>query len=94
MEHDHANDPKILARLRSIEGHVRGIAKMVEEDAYCVEVVHQIQAAERALERVKGMVLEGHLRSCATRVLSGKDSAERERVIGEIVDVIAAQGRG
>ena len=38
--------------------------------------------------------LEGHLRSCATRVLSGKDAAERERVIGEIVDVIAAQGRG
>ena len=91
---EHPTDPRILARLRSIEGHVRGIAKMVEEDTYCIDVVHQIQAAERALERVKGMVLEGHLRSCATRVLSGKDPAERERVIGEIVDVIAVQSRG
>lgn len=91
---EHATDPRILARLRSIEGHVRGITKMVEEDAYCIDVVHQIQAAERGLEKVKAMVLEGHLRSCATRVLSGKDVAERERVIGEIVDVIAAQGRG
>jgi DNA-binding FrmR family transcriptional regulator len=94
MKHEHAKDPKVLARLRSAEGHVRGIAKMVEEDAYCIDVVHQIQAAQRALERVKGMVLEGHLRSCATRVLSGENAAERERVIGEIVDVIAAQGRG
>jgi DNA-binding FrmR family transcriptional regulator len=91
---EHPTDPKILARLRSVEGHVRGIAKMVKEDAYCIDVVHQIQAAERALERIKGMVLEGHLRSCATRVLSGTDGAERERVIGEIVDVIAAQSRG
>ena len=91
---EHSTDPKVIARLRSIEGHVRGIAKMVEEDAYCIDVVHQIQAAERALERVKAVVLEGHLRSCATRALSGKDAAERERVIGEIVDVIAVQSRG
>ena len=41
---EHPFDPKILSRLRSIEGHVRGIAKMVEEDAYCIDVVHQIQA--------------------------------------------------
>ena len=91
---EHQADPKVLSRLRSIEGHVRGIAKMVEDGAYCIDIVHQIQAAERALERVNGLVLEGHLRSCATRVLAGKDAAERERVIGEIVDVIAAQGRG
>ena len=83
----------IQARLRSIEGHVRGIGRMVEEDAYCVDVLRQVVAVERALRKVSGLVLDRHLHHCVTAALRGEDAAERERVIGELLEVVEASGR-
>lgn len=76
-----------LKRMRSIAGHVNGIERMLEEDAYCIDVIRQIQAVQAALNKVSTLVLDGHLHSCLTTAVQGDDPKERERVLGEIADV-------
>ncbi len=76
-----------LQRLRTIEGHLRGVIRMLEEDAYCIDVIRQIQAVEAALNKVSGMILEQHLNSCVITAVKGEDSAERQRVLKEILEV-------
>ncbi|MBI3439299.1 MAG: metal-sensitive transcriptional regulator [Proteobacteria bacterium] len=71
-----------------IEGQVRGIAKMIEEDRYCIDIVTQIEAARAALARVESDLLRGHLKHCVHEAMVSKDSAARERVIEELVGVI------
>jgi DNA-binding FrmR family transcriptional regulator len=78
---------KVLARLRSVEGHVRGVIEMVERDRYCIDVIRQTRAIQAALDRVNRLVLEGHLGHCVSRGLRSADAGERERVIGELLDV-------
>ncbi len=83
----------IINRLKSIEGHVRGIERMVENGEYCVDIVNQILAVERALQKVNGLVLERHLNTCVTTAIRGEDPEERERVIDEIMGVFQATGK-
>lgn len=83
---------EILARLRSIEGHVRGVLRMVEEDAYCIDVLKQTRAVQRALDRVNVLLLERHLNHCVATAIRSDDPRERERVISELVDVFQAGG--
>jgi DNA-binding FrmR family transcriptional regulator len=82
-----------LNRLRSIAGHVNGIARMVEEDAYCIDVIQQIQAVQAALNKVSAKVLDDHLHSCVTTAIQGDDSSERERVLREIMQVFEASNK-
>jgi len=77
-------------RMRNIEGHIRGIEKMMAEDAYCIDIIRQIQAVQAALNKVSGMVLEGHLNSCLITAIRGEDPEERERVLREISDIFSA----
>lgn len=84
----------IVRRLKSVEGHVRGIERMVEEDAYCVEVVNQILAVQRALKKVSALVLDQHLHSCVTHAIRGSDPAAKDRVLGELLEVFEATGKG
>ena len=79
--------PDTLRRLKTIEGHLRGIIRMVEDDAYCIDVIRQIQAVESALNKVSTKILEGHLNSCVITAIEGQDSSERERVLKEITEV-------
>jgi len=79
-----------LKRLRNIEGHIRGIQRMVENDAYCIDVIRQIHAAQAALNKVSSMILEEHLNSCLITAIRGEDPDERERVLHEISDVFEA----
>lgn len=79
-----------LKRLRTIEGHLRGVIRMVDENAYCIDIIRQIQAVESALDKVTEMMLEDHLKSCVTTAVRGDDPAERERVLKEVLDVFAA----
>jgi len=81
------NDVNSLRRLKTIEGHLRGVIRMVEEDAYCIDVIRQIQAVEAALNKVSSQILENHLNSCVITAVRGKDPKERERVLKEIADV-------
>jgi len=53
-----------IRRLKTVEGHLRGVIRMVEEDAYCIDVIRQIQAIEAALKKVSSRILEDHLNSC------------------------------
>jgi len=76
-----------LRRLKTVEGHLRGIIRMVEEDAYCIDVIRQIQAVEAALNKVSARILDDHLNSCVTTAIQGDDQAERERVLKEITEV-------
>lgn len=82
-----------LQRMKSIAGHVKGIEKMLENDAYCINVIKQIQAVDAALNKVSGMLLEGHLRSCVITAVRGEDVLERERVLAEIADVFEASAK-
>jgi DNA-binding FrmR family transcriptional regulator len=90
------NEPEredVIRRLKSVEGHVRGVQRMVEEDAYCIDVVNQILAIQRALKKVSSRVLDGHLHSCVTGAMRGTDEAARERVLTELIDVFEASGK-
>ncbi|MEX2467365.1 MAG: metal-sensitive transcriptional regulator [Gemmatimonadota bacterium] len=88
----HGNDD-ILRRLKSVEGHVRGVQRMVEEDAYCIDVVNQIVAIQRALKKVSARVLDQHLHSCVTEAVRGQDVEDRERVLSELMQVFEASGK-
>lgn len=83
--------PNIVRRLKSIEGHVRGVEKMVEDGAYCIDIVSQINAIQAALHKVNAMVLDRHLHTCVTTAIRGDDPNERERVIDEILGVFNAK---
>jgi CsoR family transcriptional regulator, copper-sensing transcriptional repressor len=90
---EHQGSADIVRRLKSVEGHVRGVQRMVEEGEYCIDIVNQIVAIQRALKKVSGLVLDQHLHSCVTDAMRGTDSAARERVLGELLDVFEATGK-
>ena len=78
---------KVLKNLNRVEGQIRGIAKMVEADRYCIDVVTQIEAARAALARIESDLLRQHLGHCVHRAMNSKNTAEQERVIEELVGV-------
>lgn len=82
MENDNT-----LRRLKTIEGHLKGVIRMVEEDAYCIDVIRQIQAVDAALNKVSAQILENHLNSCVITAIQGNNKNERERVLKEITEV-------
>ena len=83
----------IVNRLKSIEGHVRGIQRMLEEGAYCMDIINQNLAVQRALEKVNSLILERHLQTCVTTAIRSDNPAERERVIDEILSVFETTGK-
>ncbi|MEK7616222.1 MAG: metal-sensitive transcriptional regulator [Patescibacteria group bacterium] len=81
MTHTH-NKPRLIRRLKIIEGQVRGLQKMVQDDAYCVDVITQSLAVKSALSGVEDAVLEGHLSSHVVEQMRG---GKHEKAIGEIL---------
>jgi DNA-binding FrmR family transcriptional regulator len=79
-----------LKRLVNIEGHIRGIQRMVENDKYCIDIIRQVQAVQAALNKVSGIILEGHLNSCLITAIQGEDSEERNLVLQEISEIFDA----
>jgi DNA-binding FrmR family transcriptional regulator len=79
-----------IRRLKTAEGHLRGVQRMMEEGAYCIDVIRQIQAVQSALTVVSSQILEGHLNSCVTTAIRGEDPEERERMMKEIASVFMA----
>lgn len=78
---------KVLTRLRSVAGHVRGVERMVEDDIYCVDIMKQVLAIQRALDKINSMLLEDHLEHCASTAIRSDDPQERTRVIAELLEV-------
>lgn len=75
-------------RLSRIEGQVRGIARMIDEDRYCVDVVTQISAVRAALRRVEHEVLRDHVGHCVTHAMHSGSRSEQERKIEELMDLL------
>jgi DNA-binding FrmR family transcriptional regulator len=82
------NKEQVRARLRRIEGQVRGLQRLVDEDAYCIEVLTQISAVDKALKGVAVGLLDGHLRHCVRDGVAagGRDA---EAIVTEATDAIA-----
>jgi DNA-binding FrmR family transcriptional regulator len=80
--------PKLLNRLSRIEGQVRGIARMVEEDRYCIDVVTQVQAVRAALARVESEMLKDHLGHCIETAITGGDPDEQRRKAAELIQLL------
>lgn len=83
----------VTNRLKSVEGHVRGIQRMVDDDVYCMDILKQIKAVQQALERVSALTLENHLNTCVTTAVRSADEEEKDRVFDEIMDVFKATGK-
>ncbi len=83
-------NPTVITRLKTAEGHLRGIQRMVEDDEYCIDIIRQIQAVQSALNKISTLLLEGHLNSCLITAVRGEDPEEREKVLQEIADIFAA----
>ena len=79
----HDDKAAVLARLKRIEGQVRGLQRMVDDDTYCIDVLTQVSAATRALQSVAVQLLDDHLRHCVTNAMQSDDAAESDRIITE-----------
>ena len=77
----------IVNRLRRIEGQVRGVAQMVEDDRYCIDVLNQVQAVKAALGRAESEILKRHAACCVTEAIASGDAGEQERKFTELVDL-------
>ena len=77
-----------LTRLRRIEGQIRGLQRMVDNDEYCIDVLTQVSAATRALQSVALGLLDEHLRHCVAGAASASGDAEAERLIDEATSAI------
>ena len=85
--------PKVINRLNRIEGQVRGIGRMVEDDRYCVDVLTQIQAVRAALLRVESEVLKDHLDHCVMGAMTGDDPADRKAKAAELIALLGRASR-
>ena len=79
--------PDLRNRALSIQGHMGAVVRMLDEDAYCVDVIKQTQAIQKALDKLNALILERHLGSCVTTAIRSNKPKERERVIKELLDV-------
>jgi CsoR family transcriptional regulator, copper-sensing transcriptional repressor len=82
------NKAKLLNRLSRIEGQVRGVARMVDEERYCIDVLTQIQAVRAALSRVETEMLKDHLGHCIEAAITGGNAAEQRRKAGELIQLL------
>jgi DNA-binding FrmR family transcriptional regulator len=82
-----------LARLGRIEGQVRGVARMVADDRYCIDVINQVRAVRAALDKVEQEILHDHLRHCVADAFHGGNAKERQTKIEELMDVLDSRRR-
>jgi DNA-binding FrmR family transcriptional regulator len=77
-----------VSRLRRIEGQVRGLVRMVEDDRYCIDVITQLQAVRAALKRVEEEVLKDHVAHCVEHAIQSGDAKEQRQKVAELMDVL------
>lgn len=88
-----AQENKMLNRLKSIEGHVRGAQRMVEEEKYCIGILKQTLAVQRAIDKVNALILGNHLEISVTTAIRGDDPYEQEQVISELLDIFETSSK-
>ena len=77
-----------LSRLSKIEGQVRGVTRMVEDDRYCIDVINQVRAVRAALDKVEQEILHDHLQHCVAHAFHGGSERERQVKIEELIEVL------
>lgn len=77
-----------LKRLNRIEGQVRGISRMVEDNRYCIDIVTQVAAVRAALKRVEEEVLRDHVGHCVEHAIRSGDADEQRKKVSELIDVL------
>lgn len=82
-----------LKRLSRIEGQVRGLSRMVEEDRYCIDIVTQVSAVRAALKRFEEEILREHIAHCVEHAIVSGDADEQRRKVSELMDVLARSSR-
>ena len=85
---DERHKQQTVARLRRVEGQIRGIQKMVEEDRYCMDVVAQTRAVVSALRAVEDIIMENHMNTCVAEAFRSADPAEQHEKIDEVMHVL------
>ena len=83
----------VMKRLKRIEGQVRGLARMVEDDRYCIDVVTQVSAVRAALRRAEEEILADHVAHCVEHAIVSGDKADQRRKIAELMDVVGRADR-
>jgi DNA-binding FrmR family transcriptional regulator len=83
---------KALGRLRRIEGQVQGLQRMIDSQAYCVDILLQVSAVQGALEQVQKLLLGRHIESCVAEALKSGSKGDRQRKIDELIDVFSRFG--
>ena len=87
------NKDKLLNRLNRIEGQVRGVARMVEEDRYCIDIVTQISAVRAALRKAEEEILREHVAHCVEHAIASGDKGDQRRKVAELMDVMGRAAR-
>jgi DNA-binding FrmR family transcriptional regulator len=82
-----------LKRLSRIEGQVRGLARMLEEDRYCIDVLTQVAAVRAALRRVEEQVLQDHVGHCVEHAIQSGDAQEQRKKVAELLEVLRRSDR-
>jgi len=77
-----------LPRLKKVEGQIRGIAKMVEEQRYCVDILTQLKAVRSALKSLEGKILEEHLSHCVHQAITNGNAKESQKMVEELVTLV------
>ncbi|ROT94024.1 transcriptional regulator [Altererythrobacter sp. FM1] len=78
---------RIVNRLRRIEGQVRGVAQMVEDDRYCIDILTQVQAVKAALGRAESEILKRHAGCCVAEAIASGDAEEQKQKFSELIDL-------
>jgi CsoR family transcriptional regulator, copper-sensing transcriptional repressor len=86
-------DPKLLTRLSRIEGQVRGVARMVDEERYCIDVLDQIQAIKAALKKVEEQILKEHSAHCVAHAIQNGDVSDQKKKFDELVELFGRYSR-
>jgi DNA-binding FrmR family transcriptional regulator len=86
-------DPKLLSRLSRIEGQVRGVARMLEQERYCIDVLDQIQAIKAALRKVEDEVMKNHSANCVAHAIDAGDAKDARKKFDELIDLFSRYSR-
>ena len=86
-------DPKLLSRLSRIEGQVRGVGRMLEQDRYCIDILDQLQAIKAALRKVEDEVLKNHSAHCVADAIRSGDSNQTGKKFAELIDLFSRYSR-
>lgn len=82
-----------LNRLKRIEGQVRGIAQMVGDDRYCIDILHQVQAVKAALAKVESAILKDHAACCVSQAIASGDADDQRTKFNELIDLFERMRR-